>query len=356
MRAAWWVGAAAVAAMSMAGAVPAAGDEDPKAGEDRKVRKEIRVVVPEGAASSHGYLGVELGTSEEPAGARIDHVVPDSPADEAGLREGDVVVRFGSDPIRSPLDLTERIHRSEPGSAAGLTVIREGREKGLDVELGRRPYAFKMESDGDDVIMVPLPDTQALEEQMGVLRERLKDLKVEVPHVEVAPGETHRFMIRTWGRPRLGVQLVETTPDLRRHLGGTDEAGVLVGKVLPGTPAEKAGIKVGDLILTVDGQEVEDSGELVDALDDKDGKTISIDLVRDGKRTTVQAVLPEQENVPDGPQAGLTPEQREQIEIEVARARDEVRAHADEIRRARELERQAREEVRRVALRHREVV
>jgi len=98
--------------------------------------------------------------------------------------------------------------------------------------------------------------------------------------------------------------MVSATPDLRAFLGGPKDAGIIVGKVISGSAAEKAGLKVGDLIVSVDGGRVEDPSDVVEALEDQDGKTIEIEVVRDKKTVKVRATIPEVEDEhPSGPRA-----------------------------------------------------
>jgi S1-C subfamily serine protease len=107
-------------------------------------------------------------------------------------------------------------------------------------------------------------------------------------------------------KPLLGIEMVETTPELREAMGGSKDAGVLVGKVLPGSAAEKGGLKVGDLILSIDGNKVADIGDLSETIEKQEGKTVDLEIVRDKKTTHVKAVLPkidEPEDEPTGPRA-----------------------------------------------------
>ena len=94
------------------------------------------------------------------------------------------------------------------------------------------------------------------------------------------------------GKGRLGVTVMGLTPELRTHFGSTSQSGMLVGSVEPGSPAAKAGVRVGDVI-------VEANGRLVDAVDDirsamaksKKGDTIEIDVIRERKALTLKATL-----------------------------------------------------------------
>jgi C-terminal processing protease CtpA/Prc len=106
------------------------------------------------------------------------------------------------------------------------------------------------------------------------------------------------------GRPLLGVQLVEVTDELREHLGGRDGEGVLVSKVVSGSPAEDAGIRVGDLIVGLDGDDVGSVGDLRQGLSGKQGETFDVDVIRDGRPESVRVTIPARESgAPSGPRA-----------------------------------------------------
>lgn len=75
---------------------------------------------------------------KEAGGAIIDDVVRNSPADKADLREDDIVIAFNSEKVRDEYDLIDLIEDSRPGDTAVLTIIRDGAEKKITVELGRQ--------------------------------------------------------------------------------------------------------------------------------------------------------------------------------------------------------------------------
>lgn len=98
-------------------------------------------------------------------------------------------------------------------------------------------------------------------------------------------------------RPYLGVSLVDLTEDLRAHYGATRDAGVLVGEIADNSPAAKAGVRVGDLILSIDGKEVASSVDLRRALrDKKDGDSARIEVLRGRNRQTLVATVTEKES------------------------------------------------------------
>lgn len=97
-------------------------------------------------------------------------------------------------------------------------------------------------------------------------------------------------------RGYLGVGLVDLTPELRTHFGAPDDAGVMVSSVEDGSPADKAGIKVGDILTSIDGHAVKSSwdiGARVRGLDD--GKQIPIEVLRNGKVQNLSATIVERE-------------------------------------------------------------
>lgn len=263
----------------------------------------------EGRAGRGGYLGLSLreDTKSSEGGALVEHVVDDSPAAKAGLKDGDVIVGFGGDVVRGPAKVTEKIRGAKPGDKVGLDVRRDGKVQKFNVELGERPAVAWRVRSGEGA---PLSEEaeldlerslKSLDEKMPELQQRLGKMKI------YAPGR-HGMMIFGRSKPLLGIEMIETTPELREAMGGTKDAGVLVGKVLAGSAAEKAGLRVGDLVLSVDGEKIADPGDLSEAIGKHEGKTIDLDIVRDKKTMHVKAVLPkidEPEDEPTGPRASV---------------------------------------------------
>lgn len=108
-------------------------------------------------------------------------------------------------------------------------------------------------------------------------------------------GNVH-FLSDLTRRGYLGVQLVELTPELRQHYGVSPEIGVLVGKVEPGSPAEAAGLRVGDLITALDGEGMGSSWEIrrhIRALEE--GESVAIEVHRDGSRLDLSGRIVEKE-------------------------------------------------------------
>lgn len=119
----------------------------------------------------------------------------------------------------------------------------------------------------------------------------------EMPDVETLKLAGHGVVFSDLAsRGYLGVSLVDLTPELREHFGASRDAGVLVGKIEPGSPAAKAGLQVGDLITGIDGGPVASSRDLrrhVRGL--KDGDATTLEVLRGGRSLHLNATVVEKE-------------------------------------------------------------
>jgi membrane-associated protease RseP (regulator of RpoE activity) len=146
------------------------------------------------------------------------------------------------------------------------------------------------------------PRIATLEDEKAVLEARVAGLEVELAEAREAsaaglPGglELPRALddlrdLNILQRPYLGIQFEEYDPD--RHAAEGVTEGVYVVAVEPGSAAEDADIRPGDVIVSADAEPVENPDELVEAVARKGvGDTIVLALVRDGVRQTVRATL-----------------------------------------------------------------
>ncbi len=153
---------------------------------------------------------------KEPHGALISQVLPDSAAEKAGLRRGDVVVEFNGQKVEEWTDLPRMVAHQPIGSKAEVTIVREGDAKTISVALGEQ-------------------------------KERaLAAAEKEEPGA--APGEA----------AELGLKVQDLTPEIAEGLGLSQKEGVVVAGVNPDSPAARAGLRQGDLILEVNRQPVKD--------------------------------------------------------------------------------------------------
>jgi len=265
------------------------------------------------------YMGVQLEeeTDHPEGGARVSEVVHDSPAEKAGLQSGDIIIVFDGKTIRGPVGLTKQIHERKPGDTVRVDVLRDGQVKTIEIELADRFAGHGVGS----YTLAPFAEIEFVMPQMEMeLQEKIERSLEHLEHIQLPEvyglrsceeGEDCEdsnffFDFRWGGKPRLGVQLVETTPELKEHLGSSDGTGVLISKVMRGLPADHAGIQVGDLIVRVAGDPVEEVSDLRRALNDRAGETFTIEVIRDGKSLDLDVTLPEtDEDEISGPRAYL---------------------------------------------------
>ena len=94
----------------------------------------------------------------------------------------------------------------------------------------------------------------------------------------------------------LGINLTDLTPELRAHFGVPEGEGVMVGKVEPGSPAEKAGVKVGDILTSVDGQAIKSSWDVMAKVRRiEDGQQVPLEIWRNGRAQNLTATIVERE-------------------------------------------------------------
>jgi serine protease Do len=190
---------------------------------------------------SRGWLGVliqevtrDLADSfgmSKPSGALVARVLPDSPAEQAGIEVGDVILSFDGRDVAESTALPPIVGRTPVGTDATVKVLRSGKEKELKVRIGELPE----------------------EEQLA-----------SMPATPKAPKADRR----------LGLAVGELTPELREKLG--IDHGVVVEQIGPG-PAFDAGIREGDVIASIDRKKVEDPKDFEKLVADlKPGSTVAI--------------------------------------------------------------------------------
>jgi serine protease Do len=187
---------------------------------------------------TRGWLGVQIQPVtadlaeglglDKPEGAIVSDLTQDSPAQKAGIQQGDTILKVDGQPITDAKDLSRLIARVKPGANVAMDVIRDGKHQTISVKIGTMPgEAPKMASTGED--------------QKG---SSLSDLGIAI-----APAE--------------------------------DGAGVRITELDPASKAAERGLAAGDIILEVGGQAVTNSKDVSEALKLTKGKQVLM-LVRRG--------------------------------------------------------------------------
>jgi C-terminal processing protease CtpA/Prc len=280
------------------------------------------VVISLSGAGSGAFLGVTVEEEIDHAegGARIIGVSEDSAAEQAGLQEGDVIVGLDGDTIRGPKALTHGLRDFEPGDAVSITVLRDGREQTVDAELGQR-RGIRLHS--GHVSMAPHMELLQCDEEDEDCNFSF-NWNCEGDDCGEMSFDLNRLLSR---RPLLGVQLVPVTDELREHMGSEEGVGVLVSRVVSGSPAEDAGIEVGDMIVAIDGKTVDDVSDIREALAHNVGRTFDLEVIRDRRSVRLDVTLPEPDDeAPSGPRAfHLSPQGLHHVHETVERAMEHAR-------------------------------
>ena len=225
------------------------------------------------ASGSRIGLSIEDVADDDAAdeGAVILDVRPESPAESAGFAEGDVMVEFDGERVRSARQLTRLVQETPAGRTVGAAVMRDGRR--VELEVTPEPASS---------------DVAAVVGRLG-LAERLGDV-----YTRVLPDAGRNFTYGFRARPvRLGVNVQALSPQLADYFGVDD--GVLVSSVDEESAAADAGLQAGDVITSVDGRSVEDSASLRRRLSAADpGEEVSIGVTRAGRELELTATLDQQ--------------------------------------------------------------
>lgn len=294
-------------------------EEDEEARAERSERQRtLEMVAPmvrARLASAGGWLGVrvedvddaraeELGLTG-PRGAMVAGVEEESPAAEAGLREGDVIVSFDGEAVRSVAELVRLVRETPTGRSVPVEVMRDGERRSLSATVGDRPgpraFRFRVGPDGMEDVELRLErlGERLSGERMARVHERVeRAMERAREHAEdfefdLEDGDVHVF--RVSARPRLGVQLQSLTDQLAEYFGVSERGGVLISAVRDGSPASAAGLRAGDVVVAFDGEEIEDAGDLMRAVREAEAGSATVTVVRRGQEREITVELPEED-------------------------------------------------------------
>ncbi|HEY0004629.1 MAG TPA: PDZ domain-containing protein [Pyrinomonadaceae bacterium] len=218
----------------------------------------------------------------EPRGVAVKRVVESSPAERAGLKAGDVIVRFDSEPVTSLRKLNRLIAEAAPEQSVRLAISRNGQEQELVAKLDSK-REFSRAFGG----LMPPGAMPGIE---------------NMPRVEdFPPSGGEPFTLIMGGQRRIGITTQPLTKQLGAYFGVADGRGALVTNVREDSPAAKAGLRAGDVITEIDGQAIQSANEITRAINRQQEGDVSLTVIRDKSRRTIK-VTPERAQ-PVGPAA-----------------------------------------------------
>jgi len=199
-------------------------------------------------------------------GVVVVDVMKDSPAEKAGLQRKDIVISINGKKVDSPEVLSEYVQETHPGDTATIVVLLNGKEDTYPVVVGNRPGR-----------------------RSDVARQNYGD------------NLRKYFQFGSTPNSYIGTQIIDLNKQLADYFQVPDGEGVLVTEVEKDSPAEKAGLKAGDVIVAVDGQTVAETQDLVDQIGDKEkGDKVTIAYYRRGAKAELPVEVEERENTYGG--------------------------------------------------------
>jgi len=196
----------------------------------------------------------ELKLPEE-AGVEVTRIAPDSPAEKAGIKTGDVITQYNGQRVEGMDQFSRMVRETPAGREVKLGIIRNGAAQTLTARIASRPTISGQ--------VIPAP--------------------VQEPFEFRFPDMPQNRM--TWRSAVLGIEAESLEGQLADFFGVKE--GVLVRTVNKGSAAERAGLRAGDVIVKVDDAKVTTPAELSSRMRAARGRAVSVVVVRDRKEVTV---------------------------------------------------------------------
>jgi len=189
-------------------------------------------------------------------GVLITGVEKNSPAEKAGLNENDIILEFNGKEVKNSDELINLIRKEKPGENVKLLILRDKNKKSFTITLEEKP--------------------------------KNKFFEGNFPFVF------------NWNKPKLGLQLFELNPELGEYFQSPTKKGMLVKKVLKDSPAEKAGIKPGDVIIGIGKESVEDLHDITSSLKYYNkGDKVELTIIRKGEQIKIPIEITEAQTIED---------------------------------------------------------
>ena len=224
------------------------------------------------------HIGIEVrdADAKESNGVVVENVQKDSPAEKAGLEKGDTIVEFDGERVRSVAQFRRLVQETAEGRAVPAIAVRDGRRVTVSLTPERGRGVF----DGEIARVIrPAAPTPPVPPSSGV-RPYL------APSMPMPGFDT--FSLRSNER-RLGIMTESLTDQLSNYFGV--KGGVLVRSVTDDSAAARAGVKAGDVIVSVNGHHVDDPSDVTEELRRATGDEFTLDVVRDHKTQTLKGKL-----------------------------------------------------------------
>lgn len=225
------------------------------------------------APMNKAFLGVSTETSSE--GALVVEVSPESPAAKAGLAEDDIITQVNKDPIKKQSDLYAAIGKYKEGDKVTIEYLRDGKKNKKEIVLAKN----KLEARTEVYEFVPDNFNQNFNKDFNKNFRKGFALP-NLPNLEEIYVNTKK--------PKLGISI----EDLE------EGNGVKITAVNEASPASKAGLKIGDIITSIDKHEVKEVNDIKWQYFDA-GQTLKLSIMRNKEVKTIEVKIPKKINSAD---------------------------------------------------------
>ncbi|MFW6124142.1 MAG: PDZ domain-containing protein [Acidobacteriota bacterium] len=238
----------------------------------RKITSEIK----EKGKVQRGWLGIAIIENQFDE-VQVVEVDEESPAKKAGLREGDIIIEFDGEKVTSTSMLAHEIRMHKPGDKIEIVIKRNQKKDNLQVELGEYSEKSIIAEFKEKFPLLFSPNRFKLE--------------------KVTKPEQWSFSIIDRERNYIGVYLEEINRDLSEYFGLSEGTGLLVTKIVEDSPADKAGLKVGDVIIKADGKRIKTRKEIGGIIQEKEkNEKMVLVVIRDREEKKIELDVKQEKN------------------------------------------------------------
>ena len=223
-------------------------------------------------------------------GVGVTRIVKDSPAEKAGLKKDDVILRVDGENITSVRKLNRIVSELAPDQSVKITVSRGGSEQDVTATIGKRSNTFFAND-----FFGTQPQVWKWEGSPKEWKFKMPPHVMKVPPLNIEPpiyndgGDllNNRDLLWLANGRRIGVSTIELTKQLADFFGIAGGKGVLVTSVVQDGPAAKAGVKAGDVITAVDGEAIDSPGDISRVLNRKKEGDVALTVIRNKSQQTI---------------------------------------------------------------------
>ncbi|MBD3414758.1 MAG: PDZ domain-containing protein [Candidatus Aminicenantes bacterium] len=239
------------------------------------VVNKVSTEIKETGKVQRGWLGISIIENQEDQ-VEVYDISKQSPAEKADIRKGDVILRFDGEEVTSTQKLAHSIRMHKPGDQVTMVIQRDQKEKSIQIQLSEYSKKNMIEEFREKFPLLFSPEKFRIE---------------KFPQPKEWP-----FPLPKRERKYIGVYLEEINRELSAYFGVSNGTGLLVTKIVRDSPAEKAGLRVGDVIIKADGRRINTRNQVEDIIQRKEeNDKVKLEVVRDKKTKNIEVQVKKEE-------------------------------------------------------------